>query len=135
MNALVRSAGIVACVVLIAGCIPSFLPIVPDDDMEWELRHGTVTGQVVGLERAAPGPHDFLMGGDGCGGGDVAYPVQPDGSFNVPCGTGRQIVQVLDYADADHPMIVGEGVAVVLPAATVSITIQLHPPRPLRVGG
>jgi hypothetical protein len=126
--------GLLAVAILsVAGC--ALLPMAADEDTEWELQHGTVTGHVVGLERAAPGPHDFLMGGVGCGGGDVAFPVQPDGSFNVPCGTGRHVVQVLDYADADHPLIVGEQEAVVLPATTISITIQLHAPRPLRPGG
>jgi hypothetical protein len=122
----------------IAGCGLVFPVVAPPDpnQLEWELRHGTVTGKVVGVRPFhAEGDNLLMMGGEGCGGGDIGYVVQPDGAFNVPCLVGRRAVLVVDYADADHPMIIGEGDVLVLPMTTTSVTIQLHEPRLLRPGG
>jgi hypothetical protein len=121
----------------VTGCVVGLLPMAQDNDMDWQLRHGTVTGKVVGLDGVKAGRHEFLFGAanEGCGIGDVGYGPQPDGTFEIPCLTGRQVIQLIDYGDPDNPLLVGEQEAVVLPATTINITIQLHEPRPLRAGG
>jgi hypothetical protein len=126
---------------LLSGCVAGLLPAGAGDDLAWQLGHGTVSGALVGVERAGPGSHAFRISSvdRGCAardirGGEATYPVQPDGTFILTCATGPQVIEVIDTINTEL-MVVGEQEAVVLPAATINITIQLHEPRPLPLGG
>lgn len=99
---------------------------------------GTVKGRVVLANGKPPGANNLLVmdgrGGDpgSCGGGDIGFGVQPDGTFEYPCQVGRRNLEIWDIgAGLDPHPIIGRASVVVPANGEVFVQIVIaEPSRP-----
>jgi len=93
---------------------------------------GTVRGTVITAEGNAPGPNGLMLDwhGDGpgdCGGGDIGYGVNVDGSFDLPCTRGGWTI-IVQAGGAEAGWVeVGRAYVVVPPNGSVDLRIVLEP--------
>jgi hypothetical protein len=98
------------------------------------LPSGTVRGRVLTAAGKAPGRNEFMVdsrGGDPgwCGGGDVGFGVNADGTFELPCKVGHRTIVILAPPVADGEWtVVGQADVVVPAGGIVKVTIHLDPP-------
>lgn len=96
------------------------------------LPSGTVVGRVLLANGRPPGPNDLMLDAGSpddppgwCGGGDIGYGVQENGTIEFPCKAGRRTILVKDWtSDYKHPVVAS--VVVDVPAdGQVEVEIRL----------
>jgi hypothetical protein len=95
---------------------------------------GTVSGRVLLADGRPPGVNDLMLDSGApddppgwCGGGDIGYGVGENGTFELPCKTGRRTILVRDWVPdegAEHPVVAS--IEVDVPAdGNVDVLIEL----------
>lgn len=95
---------------------------------------GEVAGKVRTSAGKLPPSADYLLlwrgpAGLRCGGGDIGYGLAPDGTFTLPCQTGRWTIEVAVPGENDDWRPIGSGVVDVPTNATVELDIVLTETR------